>query len=76
MGVGTHGVEGAAQFLLPAAGGLALKHDKPGLLSAANSGPDSNTGYFSIVVSPAPHLDGSYTIFGEVRVHVIIVEKS
>ena len=47
-------------------GGLALRHEKSGLLSAANSGPDSNSGHFSIVVSPAPHLDGGYTIFGEV----------
>ena len=47
-------------------GGLRLKHSKPGLLSSANSGPDSNTGHFSIVVQPAPHLDGSYTVFGEV----------
>ncbi|EOD18861.1 cyclophilin, partial [Emiliania huxleyi CCMP1516] len=43
-----------------------LRHDRAGLLSAANSGPDSNSGHFSVVVSPAPHLDGSYTIFGEV----------
>ena len=32
-------------------------------------GPDTNSGHFSIVVAPAPHLDGSYTIFGEVRRH-------
>ena len=37
-----------------------------GMLSAANMGPDTNTGHFSIVVAPAPHLDGHYTIFGEV----------
>jgi len=47
-------------------GGLRLHHDKPGLLSAANSGPDSNSGHFSIVVAPASHLDGGYTVFGEV----------
>ena len=47
-------------------GGLKLKHERPGLLSAANGGPDTNSGHFSIVVSPAPHLDGGYTIFGEV----------
>jgi len=46
-------------------GGLALKHDKGGLLSAANSGPNSNSGHFSVVVSPAPHLNGGYTVFGE-----------
>jgi len=47
-------------------GGLLLRHDRAGLLSAANSGPDTNSGHFSVVVAPAPHLDGSYTIFGEV----------
>lgn len=46
-------------------GGLALKHDRPGLLSMANTGPDTNGSHFSIVVAPAPHLDGHYTIFGE-----------
>ncbi len=35
-----------------------------GLLSMANSGPNTNGGHFSTV--PAHHLDGSYTIFGEV----------
>ena len=47
-------------------GGLELRHDRAGLLSAANSGPDTNSGHFSIVVAPAPHLDKSYTVFGEV----------
>eukprot|EP00892_Ulva_mutabilis_P000604 jgi/Ulvmu1/10544/UM064_0082.1 len=47
------------------AGGLALKHDRFGLLSMANSGPNTNTAHFSIVIAPAPHLDGHYTIFGE-----------
>ena len=47
-------------------GGLALKHTRPGLLSMANSGPNTNTNHFSILMAPAPHLDGSYTIFGEV----------
>jgi len=47
-------------------GGLKLKHDRPGLLSLANSGPNTNTGHFSIVMAPAPHLDGSYVIFGEI----------
>ena len=47
-------------------GGLALEHDRPGLLSAANAGPNTNNGHFSIMVNPAPHLNGHYTIFGEV----------
>lgn len=32
----------------------------------ANMGHDTNTSHFSILMGPAPHLDGSYTIFGEV----------
>jgi peptidyl-prolyl isomerase D len=47
-------------------GGLALKHTRPGLLSMANSGRNTNTNHFSILMAPAPHLDGAYTIFGEV----------
>ena len=46
-------------------GGLALKHDRKGLLSMANTGPDTNDSHFSIMVEAAPHLDGHYTIFGE-----------
>ena len=55
-------------------GGLALRHERGGLLSAANSGPDSNSGHLSIVVAPAPHLDGGYTIFGEVVGGMDVVE--
>jgi cyclophilin family peptidyl-prolyl cis-trans isomerase len=32
----------------------------------ANDGRDSNTCHFSILMAPAPHLDGHYVIFGEV----------
>ena len=47
-------------------GGLALKHEYKGLLSSANTGPNTNTAHFSIMMNPAPHLDGSYTVFGQV----------
>uniref|UniRef100_A0A7R9V6Y3 Peptidyl-prolyl cis-trans isomerase n=1 Tax=Chlamydomonas euryale TaxID=1486919 RepID=A0A7R9V6Y3_9CHLO len=46
-------------------GGLKLQHDRPYLLSIANSGHDTNTAHFSITCAPAHHLDGSYVIFGE-----------
>jgi cyclophilin family peptidyl-prolyl cis-trans isomerase len=32
----------------------------------ANMGPNTNTAHFSIMMNPAPHLDGHYTIFGQV----------
>lgn len=32
----------------------------------ANMGPNTNTAHFSIMMGPAHHLDGHYTIFGEV----------
>ncbi|KAF5834216.1 cyclophilin-type peptidyl-prolyl cis-trans isomerase [Dunaliella salina] len=47
-------------------GGLTLKHDRKGLLSMANRGPDTNGNHFSILMSPAPHLNTHYTVFGEV----------
>ncbi|KXZ52196.1 hypothetical protein GPECTOR_10g827 [Gonium pectorale] len=56
-------------------GGLALKHDRKGLLSMANAGPDTNTSHFSILMAPAPHLDGHYTIFGEVVEGFEVAEK-
>lgn len=47
-------------------GGLALKHNRKGLLSMANDGPNTNAGHFSIMMAPAPHLDGKYVVFGEI----------
>ncbi|APR78040.1 Peptidyl-prolyl cis-trans isomerase [Minicystis rosea] len=41
------------------------RHDRAGLLCAANRGPDTNSMQFFITDAAAPHLDGGYTIFGE-----------
>lgn len=41
------------------------KHDRAGLLCMANRGPDTNGMQFFVTDAPAPHLDRSYTIFGE-----------
>jgi cyclophilin family peptidyl-prolyl cis-trans isomerase len=43
-----------------------LRHDRPGIVSMANAGPDSNGGQFFITVAPFPKGDDVYTVFGSV----------
>jgi cyclophilin family peptidyl-prolyl cis-trans isomerase len=63
-GKGTYSIYGPLPFKDE---NFLFKHSERGLLSMANSGPNTNGCQFFICFDKMPHLDDQHTVFGRVR---------
>jgi len=52
-----------------------LTHNSAGILSMANSGPNTNGSQFFIIENPTPHLDNIHSVFGKIIKNIELISK-
>lgn len=74
-GMGHPGYKFEDEFIYEENESVKYRHDGPGVLSMANSGPDSNGSQFFITHKATPWLDGKHSVFGRVRYGQEVVDS-